>query len=84
MDIDQLLESFTFRFAASGIRKPERTAEELLAYVLGCHHQELQNLPVLNIPSSGQAMAIIRQLESLAEQIEAGRSPQEVLDCLDF
>jgi hypothetical protein len=85
MDIDQLLESFTFRFTASGVRKPERTAEELLSHVLGCGPKETHQPDPVPAPlSSGQQMAIIRELETFAERIENGESPQEVLGCLDF
>lgn len=84
MDIDQLLDSFTYRFSASGVRKPERTAAELLAHVFGCHHTEVHDRSAPNPPSSGQMMETIRQLEALAVRIENGESPQEVLGCLDF
>jgi len=84
MDSEQLLESFRFRFAASGVREPTRTAEELLAHIFHCTRQEIHQESVSEPPSSGQLMSTIRQLEELAERIESGESPQEVLGCLDF
>lgn len=84
MDSEQLLESFRFRFAASGVREPARTAEELLAHVFHCDRQAIHSQPTPEPPSSGQLMATIRELEGLAERIESGESPQDVLGCLDF
>ncbi|MGE4488246.1 MAG: hypothetical protein AB7E95_01730 [Kiritimatiellales bacterium] len=84
MDSEQLLESFTYRFSASGVREPKRTSEELLAHVFGCSVREVHNRPTPNPLSSGTKMAMIRQLEALAERIESGESPQEVLNCVDF
>lgn len=84
MDTEQLLESFAFRFSASGVREPERTAEELLAHVFGCRIDEVHEGKTPNPPSSGQMMAMIRELETLAVRIENGESPQDVLNCLDF
>ncbi len=84
MDSEQLLDSFQYRFAAAGIREPARTAEELLAHVFQCSTKEIHNRPAPEPPSSGQLMAIIRQLEELAVRIEAGESPQDVLGCLDY
>lgn len=82
MDTEQLLESFTYRFAAAGVREPERTSEELLAHVFNCRAKEAHHHPAPL--SSGQQLAIIRQLEQLAARIETGESPQDVLNCLDF
>lgn len=82
MDINQLLESFAFRFDAAGIREPERVGQELLAHVFCCRTNELRSHPAPL--SSGQQLAIIRQLEQLASRIENGESPQDVLNCLDF
>jgi t-SNARE complex subunit (syntaxin) len=84
MDTDELIESFQFRFKASGIRKPERTAEELVAHVFKCHPAQVHDQALPNPPSSGQMMQLIRELERHAELIESGKSPQEVLNCLDF
>lgn len=84
MDTEQLLESFEFRFKASGIRKPDRVAEELVAHVFNCHSKEVHQIAPPTPPSSGQMMAIIRELETHAERIENGESPQEVLGCPDF
>ena len=83
MDTEQLVDSFKFRFAAGGMREPQRTAEELVAHVLGCSRSELgKQLP--DPPSSGQQMELILQFEKLAERIEGGESPQDVLNCPDF
>lgn len=82
MDTEHLLESFAFRFAAAGVRSPERTSEELLAYVFNCRTKDAHHHPAPL--SSGQQLAIIRQLEQLASRIENGESPQDVLNCLDF
>ena len=84
MDTPQLLESFEFRFRAAGVRKPERTAEELLAHVFKCHPAQVHDRELPHPPSSGQTMQLIRELERHAELIENGKSPQEVLNCLDF
>lgn len=84
MEIDQLLDSFSYRFAASGVRKPIRTAEELLANVFKCRPPELHRSEIPDPPSSGQMMGIIRELECLAVRIESGEEPQTVLNCLDF
>lgn len=84
MDSEQLLESFHFRFAGAGVREPSRAAEELLAHVFKCDAREIHHRPTPEPLSSGQMMSIIRQLETLAERIESGESPQEVLGCLDF
>lgn len=84
MDTEQLLESFVFRFSAAGVRKPDRTAEELLAHVFHCRAKEVHQLDAPTPPSSGQQMALICQLERLATRIEAGESPQDVLNCVDF
>lgn len=84
MDSEQLLDSFVFRFKAAGIREPQRTAEELMAYVLGCSRSEAHNGETPHPPSSGQMMELILQFEKLAERLEAGETPQEVLNCPDF
>ena len=84
MDAEQLLDSFTYRFAASGVRKPARTAEELLAYVFQCHPAELHGSETPDPPSSGQMMAMIREMEDLAVRIENGEPPQDALNCLDY
>ena len=84
MDTEQLLESFEFRFQASGVRQPGRTAEELIAHVFKCHSAEVHQREIPEPPSSGQMMSIIRELEKHAERIENGESPQDVLNCLDF
>ena len=84
MQTDQLLESFEYRFAASGVRKPGRTAEELIAHVFKCHPANVHHRETPTPPSSGQIMAMIRELEAHAERIENGESPQEVLNGFDF
>ena len=84
MDSDQLLESFEFRFKASGVREPGRTAQELIAHVFKCHPADVHHRETPHPPSSGQMMSIIRELEAHAERIENGEPPQEVLNCLDF
>lgn len=84
MDSNQLLESFSYRFAASGVRKPGHVAKELLAHVFDYRTQKLHNGQTPTPPSSGQMMAIIRQLDVLAERIENGEDPPAVLNCPDF
>lgn len=84
MDSEQLLESFEFRFKASGVREPTLTAEALLAHVFHRNTKEVHDGETPHPPSSGQMMQIIRQLEEFAEKIEAGESPQELLGCVDF
>jgi len=84
MQSNQLLDSFTYRFAASGVRKPERTAEELLAYVFKCPVSEVHQGSTPDPPSSGQIIKLIHTLEELAVRIENGEDPQAVLECPDF
>jgi hypothetical protein len=84
MDAEQLFESFQYRFAAAEVREPGRTAEELLAHVFHCPARSVHHGIAPVLPSSGQQMALIRQLEQLATRIETGESPQDVLNCLDF
>ncbi len=84
MDSEQLLDSFQYRFAAAGVREPTRTAEELLARVFHCTTGEIHHRPVPEPLSSGQLMALIRQMEELAARIESGEDAQAVLNCPDF
>lgn len=69
---------------ASGIREPGRTAEEFVAHLFKGHPAEVHHREPLTPPSSGQMVALIRELETHAERIENGESPQDVLNCLDF
>jgi len=84
MEADQLIESFEFRFAAAGVRKPKRVSEELLAYVFGCRPPDLHSgdFPVPAVLP--EKFAIIRKLEELAVRIENGEEPQAVIGCVDF
>lgn len=84
IDADQLLESFEFRFTASGVRKPKRTAEELLAHVFGCSRKEVHTHEMPEPLSSGKKIEMIRQMEDFAVRIEEGEAPQAVLGCLDY
>lgn len=78
MGIISLVESFEFRFAASGVDNPKRVAEELLAHVFGCKPLEiyLRNTP---LPPE-----FSHTLEKLAMRIEAGEPLQYVVGHVDF
>ena len=84
MEIDQLVESFEFRFQASGVENAKRVAEELLAHVLECKPLEIYTGVANIVNSTAQKFEIIQKLEPLAERIEQGEPLQYVLGNVDF
>lgn len=84
MEIDQLVESFEFRFRASGVDNAKRVAEELIAHVLDCKPLEIYTGAANIVNSAAQKFEIIQKLEPLAERIEQGEPLQYVLGYVDF
>jgi release factor glutamine methyltransferase len=84
MEIDQLIESFVFRFAAAGVDNAKRVAEELLAHVLHCKPLEIYTGTVPQHTTTPEQLQIIKRLEPLAERIENGEPLQYVIGQVDF
>ncbi len=84
MEIDQLIESMEFRFAASGVDNAKRVAEELLAHVLHCKPLEIYTGAVPQHATTLEKLQIIKQLEPMAERIENGEPLQYVVGHVDF
>jgi len=84
MEITQLVESFEFRFAVSGVENARRVTEELLAHVLECKPLEIYTGAANIVNSTARKFEIIRKLEPLAERIEQGEPVQYVLGQVDF
>lgn len=84
MEITQLVESFEFRFAVSGVENARRVTEELLAHVLDCKPLEIYTGAANIVNSTPRKIEIIRQLEPLAERIEQGEPIQYVLGHVNF
>lgn len=84
MDIDQLIESLEFRFAASGVDNAKRVAEELLAHVFKCKPLEIYTGATPENPTVSEQLDIIKRLEPLAERIENGEPLQYVVGHVDF
>lgn len=84
MEIDQLIESFEFRFAASGVDNAKRVAEELLAHVLQCKPLEIYTGAISQHTTTSEKMELIKQLEPLAVRIENGEPLQYVIGHVDF
>ena len=84
MDIDQLIESFEFRFTAAGVDNAKRVAEELLAHVLQCKPLEIYTGAAQQHSNMTEQFNLIRQLEPLAERIENGEPLQYVLGTVNF
>ncbi len=84
MEIDQLLESFVFRFTAAGVDNAKRVAEELFAHVLHCKPLEIYTGVASQHTTTPEQLQIIKQLEPLAERIENGEPLQYVIGQVDF
>lgn len=84
MDIEQLVESFHFRFEAAGVDNPKRVAEELLSHVFECRPLEIYTGAVASADSTAEQFKIITKLEPLAERIENGEPLQYVIGYVDF
>ncbi len=84
MDVDQLVESFEFRFKASGIDNAKRVAEELLAHVFDCKPLEIYTGGASSVVTPSKQFDIIRKLEPMAERIENGEPLQYVVGNVEF
>ncbi|HSR88741.1 MAG TPA: peptide chain release factor N(5)-glutamine methyltransferase [Pontiella sp.] len=84
MEISQLVESFEFRFAAAGVDNAKRVAEELLAHVFHCKPLEIYTGAVPAHATAPDKLALIKQLEPMAERIENGEPLQYVIGHVDF
>jgi len=85
MEIDQLVESFVFRFKAAGVDNPKRVAEELLAFVFECKPMEIYTgSPERSAATTPQQIELIKRLEPLAQRVEAGEPLQYVIGHVDF
>ena len=84
MEIDQLIESFVFRFAAAGVDNAKRVAEELLAHVFHCKPLEIYTGAAPQHTTTPEQLEIIKRLEPMAERIENGEPLQYVIGHVDF
>jgi release factor glutamine methyltransferase len=84
MEIDQLIESFEFRFAAAGVDNAKRVAEELLAHVFHCKPLEIYTGAVPRHTTTPEQLELIKRLEPMAERIENGEPLQYVIGHVDF
>jgi len=84
MDIDQLVESFEFRFSSTGIDNAKRVAEELLAHIFDCKPLEIYTGRATGVVTPSQQFDLIRKLEPMAERIEKGEPLQYVLGTVEF
>ncbi|VGO21226.1 peptide chain release factor N(5)-glutamine methyltransferase [Pontiella sulfatireligans] len=84
MNITQLVESFEFRFKASGVDNPKRVAEEMIAHVFSCRPLEIYTGAAPQASTTAEKFDIIRKLEPLAERIEKGEPLQYVVGHVDF
>ncbi len=84
MEIDQLIESLQFRFAAAGVDNAKRVAEELLAHVFDCRPLEIYTGAVPQHATPPEQLQIIKRLEPLAERIENGEPLQYVIGHVNF
>lgn len=84
MNIDQLVESFEFRFNAAGVDNAKRVAEELLAHVFNCKPLEIYTGRAPTSASNDEQFQLIAKLEPLAERIEKGEPLQYVVGDVDF
>lgn len=84
MEIDQLIESLEFRFAAAGVDNAKRVSEELLAHVFNCKPLEIYTGAVPQHTTTAEKMDIIKRLEPMVERIENGEPLQYVVGHVDF
>jgi release factor glutamine methyltransferase len=78
MKIIPLIESLQSRFTPAGVGNAKRTAEELVAHILGCRPLEIY---LRNEPCPPEQLPA---LESLARRIEGGEPLQYVVGHVDF
>lgn len=85
MQIEQLVESFEFRFQAAGVDNAKRVAEELLAHVFECRPMEIYTgTPERTAVTTGQQIEVFKKLEPLAQRVEDGDPLQYVIGHVDF
>ena len=84
MEVNQLIESFEFRFQAAGVDNARRVTEELLAEVLNCKPLEIYTGAASDIVSSTQKRDLMNKLEPMAARIENGEPLQYVIGHVDF
>lgn len=84
MEIDQLIESLQFRFAASGVDNAKRVAEELLADVFHCKPLEIYTGSIPQLTTTAEKIEIIKRIEPMAERIERGEPLQYVIGHVNF
>ncbi|WP_372795351.1 peptide chain release factor N(5)-glutamine methyltransferase [Pontiella sp.] len=84
MDIDQLVESFEFRFNSAGVDNAKRVVEEMLAHVFNCRPMEIYTGGASTVVTPSQQFDVIRKIEPLAERIENGEPLQYVLGAVEF
>ncbi len=84
MEIDQLVESFEFRFTAAGVDNAKRVTEELLAHVFDCKPLEIYTGAADIASTTASKFEIIKRLEPLAERVENGEPLQYVIGHVDF
>ena len=84
MEVDPLIESLAFRFAAAGVDNAKRVAEELLAHVFHCKPLEIYTGAVPQYATTPEELELIKRLEPMAERIENGEPLQYVIGHADF
>ncbi len=84
MDMDQLIESLEFRFAAAGVDNAKRVTEELLAEVFHCKPLEIYTGSVAQPQTVSEQLEIIKRIEPLAKRVEQGEPLQYVIGHVDF
>ncbi len=84
MNIEELIASLQFRFAAAGVDNAKRVVEELLAHVFGCKPMEIYTRMDMADFSTAEKVALIRKIEPLATRIENSEPLQYVLGTVEF
>ncbi|MDF7823749.1 peptide chain release factor N(5)-glutamine methyltransferase [Pontiellaceae bacterium B12227] len=84
MEVDQLIESFEFRFQAAGVDNARRVAEELLAEVLNCKPLEIYTGAAAHLVTTAEQFKVIKMLEPMAKRVEQGEPLQYVIGHVDF
>ena len=84
MDVEQIIDSLKFRFAAAGVDNAKRVAEEVLAEVFECKPLEIYTGKAPDVSSGMEQMKIIKQIEPMAQRIENGEPVQYVIGHVNF
>ena len=84
MQIDQLVKSLEFRFAAAGIDNAKRVSEELLAHIFKCKPLEIYTESIPGVTTADETLEIIKHIDILAGRIEGGEPLQYVVGHVDF